>query len=161
VGIIFLVSVVFSSDDNFFMQRALSLAQLAADQDEVPVGAVIVHQNKIIAEGFNQPISNSDATGHAEIIALRKAGEIIANYRLMDTTLYVSLEPCLMCAGAMVHARIKRLVFGAYDLKSGVIHSQLNALALPFLNHRIETQGGLMQVECGRMLSEFFRSKRG
>lgn len=148
------------ADDICFMRHALSLAKHAAANNEVPVGAVLVHNNEIIAQAGNAPISRNDPCAHAEILALRQGAESIKNYRLVNTTLYVTLEPCMMCAGAMVHARIGRLVYGASDLKTGVIHSRMQFLDQSFLNHRISYQGGVLGDECGSLLSEFFKSRR-
>jgi tRNA(adenine34) deaminase len=147
--------------DTQFMRRALELAEEAAKVDEVPVGAVLVHDNKIIAEGFNKPIMGNNPCAHAEIEVLRMGAKALDNYRLIDTTLYVTLEPCIMCAGAMVHARVRRLVYGAPDPKSGVIDTKLNILDQAFLNHRVMHEGGLMAKECGAVLSRFFKAKRG
>lgn len=143
-----------------WMQHALSLANTAAKMNEVPVGAVIVLNNEIIGEGFNQPIHHSDPTAHAEIVALRAAANAIGNYRIVDATLYVTLEPCVMCVGAMIHARIKRLVFGAYDPKSGAVNSIFNLLDENKFNHKIEYQGGLLHEACGGILREFFKIRR-
>ena len=146
--------------DSDFMRRALELAQEAERRGEVPVGAVIVKDGVIIAEGFNRPVSSNDPTAHAEIVAMRAAAGAIASYRLLDTTLYVTLEPCAMCAGAMVHARIKRLVYGASDPRAGAAGSIFNVANHAALNHRIECDGGLMYEECGALLKTFFTSKR-
>lgn len=146
--------------DQFFIKKAIELAAQAEAQGEVPVGALLVKDNKIIGEGYNRSIIDSDPTAHAEIIALRDASQRIGNYRLSDTTLYVTLEPCLMCAGAMVHARINRLVYGASDPKSGVIQSCSHALEYEFLNHRIEVTSGVLEKECGEQLSGFFKARR-
>lgn len=143
------------------MQRALVLAERAAQEGEVPIGAVVVKGGRVIGEGWNRPIAGHDATAHAEIMALRQAGAAENNYRLLDATLYVTLEPCMMCAGAMVHARIRRLVFGAYDPKSGVISSVMELLAAPHLNHRVTWQGGVLAEACGERLSAFFKARRG
>jgi tRNA(adenine34) deaminase len=151
---------MFHDRDIFWMQRALLLAQEAKRQDEVPVGAVVVLDDQVIGEGYNSPITRHDPTAHAEIIALRNAAEKTGNYRLLNTTLYVTLEPCIMCAGAMVHARIKRLVYGADDPKTGVIRSQAKFLEFPFINHRFECLGNELSSECGDLLSSFFRDKR-
>ncbi|HLB42646.1 MAG TPA: tRNA adenosine(34) deaminase TadA [Gammaproteobacteria bacterium] len=152
--------MIFSDQDIFFMQYAIKLAQQAASQNEVPIGAVLVLDNNIIGEGFNSLISRHDPCGHAEIVALRAAAQKIANYRLINTILYVTLEPCMMCAGAMVHARIKRLVYGASDPKAGAVVSKTRCLEEPFLNHSIECVGGLLAEQCGNLLSCFFQSKR-
>ena len=146
--------------DIVWMQRALELARHAEQAGEVPVGAVLVLNQEIIGEGYNSPISQHDPSGHAEIIALRHGANTINNYRLINSTLYVTLEPCLMCAGAMVHARIKRLVYGASDLKTGAIVTQMRALELPFLNHRVDFTGGVLKEECGDILSKFFQARR-
>lgn len=142
--------------DSYFMQQALKLAKHAEAQNEVPVGAVLVLDDTIIAEGWNQPISSIDPTSHAEIIALRKAAQKLNNYRLINTTLYVTLEPCMMCVGAMLHARIKRLVFGADDPKSGAVQLLDNKQ----LNHKIIYQGGILAAECGALLTDFFKQRR-
>lgn len=149
-----------NSRDEYFMRKALSLADQARQNDEVPVGAVLVLDDEIIAEGFNSPISTNDPTAHAEIIALRQAALKLNNYRLLNTTLYVTLEPCMMCAGAMVHSRIKRLVYGAKDPKTGAIESVAQSLDQPFLNHHIEYTGNILGDECGLVLSDFFKAKR-
>lgn len=151
---------MFTERDHFWMQQAITLAQKAAQQQEVPVGAIVVLDDQLIGEGYNQPISKQDPTAHAEIIALRNAAEKIANYRLINTTLYVTLEPCMMCAGAMVHARVQRLIYGATDFKAGAIVSKANLLDKPFLNHRVAHTGGLLADECGELLSQFFRERR-
>lgn len=150
-----------SESDLAWMRHALGLAQRAADQGEVPVGAVVVHNNQIIAEGWNQPIGQSDPSAHAEISALRAAGGSLKNYRLTDCTLYVTLEPCVMCAGAIVHARIPRLVFGAWDPKAGAVTSVYDVLSVPRLNHSLECVGGVLGEECGILLKDFFRARRG
>lgn len=146
--------------DNQFMQRALALAQLAQEKGEVPVGAVLVKAGEIIAEGFNQPIGLQDPTAHAEIVALRAAGKKLGNYRLVGTTLYVTLEPCAMCVGALIHARVQRLVFGAYDPRAGAIKSIFQLPAHPQLNHRLQYQGGLLETSCANILKSFFQSRR-
>ena len=150
----------FLNYDNDFMQRALQLAEKAAAENEVPVGAVLVLNNEIIGEGYNKPIASNDPCAHAEIIALRESAKKLGNYRLVDATLYVTLEPCLMCAGAMVHARIKHLIYGALDPRAGAVISQLQALDQPFLNHRVHHVGGVHAEACGKILSDFFRMKR-
>jgi len=143
------------------MQQALILAQKAKAQQEVPVGAVLVLENKIIGEGWNQPISRHDPTAHAEILALRNASHALQNYRLVDATLYVTLEPCTMCVGALIHARIKRVVFGALDPKAGAIASQLYLLdQWQKFNHRVEWEGGCLAEECSNFLKNFFKQKR-
>ncbi len=146
--------------DQFWMQRALELARQAEAAGEVPVGAVIVKDEKIIAEGWNQPIGSHDPSAHAEMVALRRAANTLNNYRLLDTTLYVTLEPCVMCAGAMIHARIKRVVFGAYDPKTGAAGSVFDVLNSDKHNHKVELHGGVIADECGALLSNFFKEKR-
>lgn len=142
------------------MQQALRLAQHAGAAGEVPVGAVLVQGDHLLAEGWNQPIRQHDPTAHAEVVCLREAGITTGNYRLADTTLYVTLEPCLMCVGAMVHARITRLVYGATDPKSGAVDTVCRGFELPGLNHRVDAIGGVLAAECGDMLREFFRQRR-
>ncbi len=142
------------------MQRALDLAGQAASDNEVPVGAVIVKDDILIAEAFNQPILQHDPTAHAEILALRKAGEALGNYRLIDCTLYVTLEPCPMCASAMVHARIKRLVYGAADPRTGSAGSVFNLVQSDQLNHQLQVTKGVLAQPCGHILSRFFQSRR-
>ena len=147
--------------DQHWMQQALMLAERAAAAGEVPVGAVLVDGEDCIAEGWNQPIGRHDPTAHAEVVALRAAGVSQANYRLTGTTLYVTLEPCLMCVGAIVHARVQRLVFGAYDPKSGAVTSCMRGFDAAGLNHRVDWNGGVLADECGERLKAFFRSRRG
>ncbi len=142
------------------MQHAYQLAEHAAAIGEVPVGAVLVRNDEIIGEGYNQPISAQDPSAHAEIIALRQAAKTIQNYRLLNTTLYVTLEPCTMCAGAMVHARIERLIYGANEPRAGAVTSVAQCLDQPFLNHRVKHQSGLLAIPCGNLLSEFFKARR-
>jgi len=144
-----------------FMQRALELAARADESGEVPVGAVLVRGDSIIAEGANRPIASHDPTAHAEIEALRAGGKALGSYRLTDTTLYVTLEPCAMCAAAIVHARVRRLVFGAWDPRAGAAGSIVDVFKLPGLNHRVDVFGGVLDEECGRRLKEFFGRKRG
>jgi tRNA(adenine34) deaminase len=146
--------------DDGFMRRALELARQAEAAGEVPVGAVIVRDGAIVAEGWNRPIGACDPTAHAEIVALRAAGQALASYRLTDTTLYVTLEPCAMCACAMVHARVKRLVFAAADPRAGAAGSVFNIVQHPALNHRLECTGGVMAEECGTLLRNFFLARR-
>jgi len=146
--------------DEHYMRRALQLAKQGEALGEVPVGAVIVRDDNIIGEGFNQPISSHDPTAHAEIVALRDAATRIENYRLTDCTLYVTVEPCTMCAGSLIHARIKRLVFGAAEPKSGVVGSNDNALLLPHFNHSIEIASGVLAEECSAAMSDFFAARR-
>lgn len=150
----------FTQQDDDWMQYAYDLALHAKKIGEVPVGAVLVFNQQVIGEGFNQSISNQDPCAHAEIQALRFGAQTLGNYRLLGATLYVTLEPCLMCAGAMVHARIQKLIFGARDLKSGAITSQFKALDQPFLNHKVQYAHGLLATPCGNLLSDFFRERR-
>lgn len=142
------------------MRHAIRLAQRAEQQGEVPVGAIAVRDNQCIAEGWNIPITSHDPTAHAEVVALRSAGVHVANYRLNDVTLYVTLEPCVMCIGAMSHARIKRLVFGAYDPKRGAVCNALSLTDASFLNHRISWDGGVLETECSEILRDFFKARR-
>lgn len=146
--------------DEQFMQHAIGLAKRAEEEGEVPVGAVIVKDDEIIAEGWNRPIVNHDPTAHAEIQVIRAAAEIVGNYRLPDTTLYVTLEPCLMCIGAITHARIKRVVYGATDPRAGAVQSIYTIADDRKLNHHIDVKGGLMADECGQLLRDFFRQRR-
>src|SRR5687768_5027131 len=142
------------------MRRALELARGAAEAGEVPVGAVLVHDSRIVAEGSNRPIGTDDPTAHAEMVALREAGIALGSYRLLGTTLYVTLEPCAMCASAMVHARVSRLVFGATDPRAGAAGSIFNIVQHPALNHRLEVTGGVLADECGTLLRSFFAARR-
>lgn len=151
---------VFSLDDHLFMQRAIALADKAQAINEIPVGAVVVHQGKIVGEGYNQSITLNDPSAHAEMIAIRQAGQALDNYRLLDCTLYVTLEPCPMCAGLLVHSRIKRIVYASPDLKTGSAGSVFDLVANDKLNHIIETQFGLYQNQCSTMLSNFFKRRR-
>jgi tRNA(adenine34) deaminase len=143
-----------------FMQRAFELAQQAESFNEIPVGAVIVYQGKIVGEGFNQSIMLNDPSSHAEMNAVRQAGKKLNNYRLLDCTLYVTLEPCPMCAGLLVHSRIKRLVFASADFKTGAAGSAFNLIDDQQLNHQIEVSSGIMQQECSSLLSNFFIRRR-
>lgn len=146
--------------DDYWMARALELAESAKAIGEVPVGAVLVLEDEAVGEGWNQPISAQDPTAHAEIIALRQAATRLQNYRLPGTCLYVTLEPCTMCVGALVHARVERLVYGTTEPKAGVIESRGRLLESEFYNHRISCQGGVMASDCQHQLSEFFRERR-
>ncbi|WNZ57389.1 tRNA adenosine(34) deaminase TadA [Microbulbifer sp. JMSA004] len=143
-----------------FMRRALELAQLAAERGEVPVGAVLVQDGKIIGEGSNRPIGNCDPSAHAEIVALRQAADKQQNYRLPNTTLYVTIEPCTMCFGAMVHARVGRLVYGATEPRAGVVESQLELAQANFFNHKITVESGVMAEEASNLVREFFHDRR-
>ncbi|MEQ1581478.1 MAG: tRNA adenosine(34) deaminase TadA [Steroidobacteraceae bacterium] len=146
--------------DLTFMSRALELARAAESAGEVPVGAVLVRDGKIIGEGSNRPIAGHDPTAHAEMVALRAGALAVGSYRLLDTTLYVTLEPCAMCAGAMVHARVKRLVFAARDPKAGAAGSIFNIVQHPALNHAVECEEGVLAEECSTLLRDFFRARR-
>jgi len=146
--------------DSFFMARAIELARQAQAAGEVPVGAVIVHEGVVVGEGWNRPISTRDPSAHAEMIAMRAAAQALQNYRLLDTTLYVTLEPCAMCAGAMVHARVKRLVYAATDPRAGAAGSVFNIVQHAALNHRLEIVAGVRAVECGELLRSFFVARR-
>ena len=143
-----------------WMRHALELAQQAEAGDEVPVGAVIVMDNEIIAEGWNRPIIANDPTAHAEINAMRAAAKTLGNYRLADVDLYVTLEPCVMCAGAIIHARLRRVVFGAHDPRAGAAGSVFEILGTDRLNHQVEVVGGVLATECAAILQNFFRNKR-
>ena len=150
----------YSSRDEIFMRRALVLARHAEESGEVPVGALVVLNDEIIGEGWNQPIVAHDPTAHAEIVALRAAATRMKNYRLSDAVLYVTLEPCAMCAGAMVHARIARVVYGAADPKSGAAGSVFNLLESATLSHRAQITRGVLAEKCGEMLRKFFEARR-
>jgi tRNA(adenine34) deaminase len=147
-------------NDEHWMQRALELAKRAEEAGEVPVGAVIVLNDEMIAEGWNQPISSSDPTAHAEIVALRAAGEKLNNYRLLDTELYVTLEPCPMCVGAMLHARVKRVIYAASDPKTGALGGSYDLLNSAKHNHAFEVTGGVLAEQSRDLLQAFFRNRR-
>ncbi len=146
--------------DEHWMRQALVQAQYAADSGEVPVGAVLVRDNELIGEGYNRPIATCDPTAHAEVMALRSAAIKIENYRLVDSTLYVTLEPCPMCAGAIIHARVARVVFGVADPRSGAAGSVFDLLQSNVLNHRSSVVGGVLAESCGALLRDFFRARR-
>jgi tRNA(adenine34) deaminase len=146
--------------DERFMRRALAEARKAAEQGEVPVGAVVVKNGVVFASGYNRLILKNDPTAHAEIMALRKAARKLKNYRLLGTTLYVTIEPCAMCLGAAIQARIGRLVFGALDPKAGAV-SSIIAFPMEKTNHRLQILGGILEDECGRIIRDFFKAKRG
>lgn len=148
------------TEHEHFMQQALVLAQQAAQLGEVPVGAIVVKNGEIIGRGSNAPIGQHDPTAHAEIIAMRQAAQHLGNYRLVDCTLYVTLEPCAMCSGAIQHARIAQLIFGASDPKTGACGSVINLMSEPKLNHHTEVLGGILATECGAILSAFFKLRR-
>lgn len=147
-------------NDDHWMSLALQRAQESDRLGEVPVGAILVQGHTLIAEGWNQPLTTCDPTAHAEIVAIRKAAHCLHNYRLVDTTLYVTLEPCIMCAGAIIHARIKRVVFGAYDPKSGAAGSRFDILRDTRHNHQVDCKGGVLATPCGEILQCFFKAKR-
>lgn len=153
-------TAVFSQTDELHMRRALQLARLAEERGEVPVGAVIVQGDLVIGEGFNAPIGQHDPTAHAEIGALRSAAARIGNYRLENSVLYVSLEPCVMCAGAIVAARVERLVFAARDLRFGGVRSKFQLADSELLNHQVTVQEGLFAAEAAELLGAFFRARR-
>ncbi len=146
--------------DEHWMGEALKFARQAQDAGEVPVGAIIVKQEQIIASGYNHPIKSHDPSAHAEMVALRKAGDRLKNYRLLDTTLYVTLEPCIMCAGAMIHARINRLVFGARDSKTGSAGGRVDMLDRALFNHEIDVTADVLGEQCSGLLRDFFIQKR-
>ena len=147
-------------DDAAFMLEALAEARRAADAGEVPIGAVLVVDGAIVARGYNRPISSLDPTAHAEICVLRDAARALGNYRLTEAALYVTIEPCLMCVGALVHARVRRVVYGAAEPKTGALVSAVAGLQLPGLNHSFEVTGGVRQEECRLLMQEFFKARR-
>lgn len=142
------------------MRAAIELALAGARQGEVPVGAVVVLDGSVVGRGFNQPIGSHDPTAHAEIVALRDAGQRLANYRLSGATVYVTIEPCQMCVGAMVHARVARVVYGTPEPKAGAIESAMRAHEHPALNHRLTATGGVLEAECRAIMQEFFKGRR-
>jgi tRNA(adenine34) deaminase len=146
--------------DELWMQEALRCAQHALDGGEVPVGAVVVHQGKIVGRGSNRNLTDCDPTAHAEVVALREAGTTIGNHRLSNCDLFATIEPCAMCAGALVHARIRRLVYGADDPKAGAVRSVMHVLNHPGLNHKMEVRSGVLAGQCAEVLQEFFRVRR-
>jgi len=148
------------NNDEYWMRIAIEEANLAMTENEIPVGAVLVQNDKLIAQAHNQPIISNDPTAHAEILVIRKAGKQKKNYRLVNSTLYVTLEPCAMCLGAMVHARISSIVFGAFDTKTGVCGSSSNLIAESFFNHKINIRGGVLEEQCKEILQSFFKSRR-
>ena len=147
------------STDELWMEEALRAAQRALEAGEVPIGAVVVCENKVIGRGWNPNLTNSDPTAHAEIMALREAGEGLGNHRLSGCELFATIEPCAMCAGALVHARIKRLIYGADDPKAGAVHSVLQVLNHPKLNHQMDVRGGVLASRCADLLQTFFRQR--
>ena len=146
--------------DELFMEEALGAAQRALEAGEVPVGAAMVCDGLVVGRGWNRNLTDSDPTAHAEIIALREAGKALGNHRLGDCELFVTIEPCAMCAGALVHARLKRLVYGADDPKAGAVHSVIQVLNHPQLNHQMEVRGGVLAGRCAELLQSFFRARR-
>ena len=152
--------IIDRSQDLYFMREALALAAAGAALGEVPVGALLVQDGEVIGRGFNCPISTHDPSAHAEMVAIRDAAKTLANYRLPGSTLYVTLEPCSMCAGLIVHARIARVVFGASEPKAGVVHSRGEFFTQGFLNHRVLVEGGVLAEECSAALSAFFKMRR-
>ena len=146
--------------DAEFMQLALAQAELARAAGEVPVGAILVLNNEVVAAGHNQPISQNDPSSHAEMVVLRSAGQKLNNYRLPETTLYVTLEPCMMCSGAIMHARVSRLVYGAKDPKTGCVHSVLKLFDHEQLNHHTIVEGGVLEESCAQVLKDFFKERR-
>jgi tRNA(adenine34) deaminase len=148
------------AEDKRWMEKAIQLAVKAEAAGEVPVGAVMVYNQEVLSVGYNQPIQGCDPTAHAEIVAIRAAAKAQQNYRLLDTTLYVTLEPCMMCAGAILHARIKRVVYGASDPKTGALGGSIHLLNLAQCNHRFDVSGGVLAAECGQLLTDFFQKRR-
>ncbi|MEO5936489.1 MAG: tRNA adenosine(34) deaminase TadA [Terriglobales bacterium] len=149
------------TQDERFMQAALAEARRAGELGEVPVGAVVVRQGEIVGRGHNRNLTDHDPSAHAELVALREAGRALANHRLGDCELFVTIEPCAMCAGAIVHSRIKRLIYGAFDPKAGAVQSVMQVVNHPQLNHRMEVVSGVLGAECAAVIQEFFRRKRG
>ena len=149
-----------NSEDIAFMREALRLAQMASDAGEVPIGAILVRNGQVIGRGFNQPVRTHDPSAHAEICALRDAGQVVGNYRLPDSTLYVTIEPCTMCFGAIVHARVKRLVFGAGEPRYGAVISGQKLLENGHFNHRPDVLSGVLETECAQIMKQFFEAKR-
>lgn len=149
-----------SHSDELLMEEALREALRARALGEVPIGAIVVQDGRIVGRGCNRPLTNRDPSAHAEVLALREAGATVGNYRLPDCDLYVTVEPCVMCSGAITHARIRRLVYGAEDPKAGAVHSMLQVLNHPKLNHRVEVVSGVLAARCMDLLQAFFREKR-
>jgi tRNA(adenine34) deaminase len=149
-----------SQSDELWMEEALREAQRALVSGEVPVGAVVVYDGRVVGRGSNCPIGSNDPTAHAEILALREAGQNVGNYRLVDCDLYVTIEPCAMCAGAITHARLRRLIYGAEDSKAGAVHSVIQVLNHSKLNHKVEVTSGVLAARCMELLQAFFRQRR-
>lgn len=154
------MALTLAESDQIWMRRAMALADVAAAAGEVPVGAVLVRNQEVIGEGWNHPITQHDPSAHAEMVALRSAATHESNYRLPHTTLYVTLEPCAMCAGAIIHARVQRLVFGAWDARAGAVRSVYDLISNPRLNHAVEWTGGVLDEPCAELLRSFFRARR-
>ncbi|MBT0584994.1 tRNA adenosine(34) deaminase TadA [Alteromonas oceanisediminis] len=150
----------FQNHHDDWMRSAIALAQKAEQANEIPVGAIVVKQGEIIGQGWNQPIQTHNPAAHAEVLALQQAAHHLRNYRTVDTTLYVTLEPCAMCAGLIVHARVTTVVFGAFDAKTGAAGSVMNVLQHPSLNHQVNIIGGVLEQECSQLLSDFFKRRR-
>jgi tRNA(adenine34) deaminase len=148
------------NNHQFYMSEALALAKQAALEGEVPVGAVVVAAGEVIGRGYNRPITASDPTAHAEIVAMREAAHFLQNYRLTDCDLYVTIEPCVMCVGAMVHGRIRRVIFGAPEPRAGALVSQFKLMERPQFNHHIDWQGGVLQQQCSQLIKDFFKHRR-
>ena len=146
--------------DAFFMQKALEQANLAYEKDEVPVGAILVKNNEVLSAAHNLSITKNDPSAHAEILCLKEAGKVLNNYRLIGTTMYVTLEPCMMCAGAIIHARISRLVYATSDEKTGFINSRNNLDQNEWLNHKLDISSGILDRECSKLIKSFFKDKR-
>ena len=149
-----------STSDELWMEEALRAARLGLERGEVPVGAVVVREGKLVGRGWNRNLSDCDPTAHAEIVALREAAAMVGNHRLEGCELFATIEPCAMCAGALVHARLQRLVYGADDPKAGAVHSVLQVLNHPGLNHRMEVRGGILAGRCAGLLQDFFKHRR-
>ena len=146
--------------DQSYMKQALALAKQASTENEVPVGAIVVAQDEVIGRGYNRSIQDCDPTAHAEIVALREAAKTLQNYRLADCELYVTIEPCAMCVGAMLHARIRRVVFGATEPRAGALTSKMKMMDMPHFNHTFDWQGGVLEQACGDLIKDFFRERR-
>jgi len=148
------------NNHQFYMSEALALAKQAALEGEVPVGAVVVAAGEVIGRGYNRPITTCDPTAHAEIVAMRQAAQFLDNYRLTDCDLYVTIEPCVMCVGAMVHGRIRRVIFGAPEPRAGALASQFKLMDPSHFNHRIDWQGGVLEQQCSQLIKDFFKNRR-
>jgi tRNA(adenine34) deaminase len=155
-----ITGIIFLNNDSAFMRQALDLAQQAASIEEVPVGAIVVANGEVIGRGFNCPIDSNDPTAHAEIVAMRDAAKNLGNYRLSGCELYVTIEPCTMCLGAMVHARIKRVIFGALEPRAGAFASNPMLMDADHFNHKIEWSGGVLEQDCSELIKEFFKGRR-